>query len=197
MAVSPSSIAADHTAALRQLLQQVPYFTQEDVDAFVADWQKPVQLARHDFLIAPGQTEHHLYLVVEGVLRIFLPVASEEICVGFGYAGTLLCSFPSFVEGRPSDYAIQALRGSQLLGISRAAVLKLLESHPNIARFWRTEMERAVVGRIEREIDLLLPEPQRRLDRLRARSPHLFQLVPRKYIASYLRMSPETLSRLR
>ncbi|MBD2713620.1 Crp/Fnr family transcriptional regulator [Microvirga sp. STR05] len=175
----------------------MPYLTAADVEAFVAGWQKPVQLARHDFLIRPGQVEHHLYFVAEGVLRIFLPVATEEICVGFGYAGTLICSFPSFVEGRPSDYAIQVLRRSRLLGISRATVLALLESHPNIARFWRTEMERAVVGRIEREIDLLLPEPQRRLDRLRTRSPHLFQLVPRKYIASYLRMTPETLSRLR
>jgi CRP-like cAMP-binding protein len=184
-------------AALRHLLRQVPYLTPDDVEAFVAAWQKTVPLARHDFLIRPGQVEHHLYFVAEGVLRIFLPVAAEEICVGFGYAGTLLCSFPSFVEGRPSDYCIQALRGSYLLGISRGQVLALVESRPNLGRFWRTEMERAVVGRIEREIDLLLPEPQRRLDRLRARSPHLFQLVPRKYIASYLRMTPETLSRLR
>jgi CRP-like cAMP-binding protein len=183
--------------ALRHLLQQVPYLTPDDVAAFVAAWQKAVPLARHDFLIRSGQVEHHLYFVAEGVLRIFLPEAAEEICVGFGYAGTLLCSFPSFVEGRPSDYCIQALRGSYLLGISRGQVLALIESRPNLGRFWRTEMERAVVGRIEREIDLLLPEPQRRLDRLRARSPHLFQLVPRKYIASYLRMTPETLSRLR
>ena len=184
-------------AALRSLLQQVSYLTPDDVEAFVGGWQKTVRLARHDFLIQSGQVEHHLYFVAEGVLRIFLPVSAEEICVGFGYAGTLLCSFPSFVEGRPSDYCIQALQSSYLLGISREKVLALLESRPNLGRFWRTEMERAVVGRIEREIDLLLPEPQRRLDRLRARSPHLFQLVPRKYIASYLRMTPETLSRLR
>lgn len=50
---------------------------------------------------------------------------------------------------------------------------------------------------MEHEIDLLLPEPAQRLARLRQRSPHIFQLVPRKYLASYLRMAPETLSRLR
>lgn len=182
---------------LGRLLQSVPYLTAADVEALSASWQRPVALARHDFLIRPGETEHHLYLVTEGVLRIFLPVSDEEICVGFGYAGTLLCSFPSFVDGRPSDYAIQALRRSQLLGIARSELLALLEQHPNLARFWRQQVEQALVGRIEREIDLLLPEPQRRLERLQARSPHLFQLVPRKYIASYLRMTPETLSRLR
>ena len=101
------------------------------------------------------------------------------------------------MAGQPSEYAIQALRRCRLLGLSRITMLTLLESHPNIARFWRTALEGALLGRIEREIDLLLPEPQRRLDRLRTRSPHLFQLIPRKYIASYLRMAPETLSRLR
>ena len=72
-----------------------------------------------------------------------------------------------------------------------------MERNAPFARFWRTELERVLVGRIEREIDLLLPEPERRLARLMARSPHIFQLVPKKYIASSLRMTPETLSRLR
>jgi hypothetical protein len=50
---------------------------------------------------------------------------------------------------------------------------------------------------MEHEIDLLLPDPAQRLARMRQRSPHIFQVVPRKYLASYLRMTPETLSRLR
>lgn len=50
---------------------------------------------------------------------------------------------------------------------------------------------------MEHEIDLLMPEPAHRLARLRARSPGIFQHVPKKYLASYLRMTPETLSRLR
>ncbi|WP_054414385.1 Crp/Fnr family transcriptional regulator [Hymenobacter sp. DG25A] len=191
---TPTAAPAAH---LRELLHRVPDLQAPDVEALLRCWHKPVQLRRGDFLIQEGQIDHYLYFIDEGILRIFLPTAHEEICVGFGYASTLICSFPSFVEGRPSAYGIQALKACRLLAISRTHLLELIETHPNIGRFWRTEMERAVVGRIEREIDLLLPEPQRRLDRLRTRSPHLFQLVPRKYIASYLRMTPETLSRLR
>jgi len=56
--------------------------------------------------------------------------------------------------------------------------------------------EQALLGRIEREIDLVTYSPKERLDRLFNRSPHLFQLFPHKYIASYLRMTPETLSRM-
>ncbi|RYU78408.1 Crp/Fnr family transcriptional regulator [Hymenobacter persicinus] len=190
----PSSSAHDLLAAL---LRQVPFLTDDDITAFVGLWRKYASLKRADFLIQAGQTEHHLYFVNEGALRIYYPSRAEEICVGFAYTNTLVCSFPSFVAGLPSEYCIQALRKSELIGISRTDFTAIMEARPNFARFWRLELERAVMGRIEREIDLLLPEPERRLERLLARSPHLFQLVPKKYIASYLRMTPETLSRLR
>jgi len=182
---------------LATLLRRVPYLSEEDIEACLALWTKSVTLKRNDFLIRAGQVEHHLYFVSSGAMRIYLPDATEEICVGFAYGTSLICSFPSFVENRPSDYCLQALKKTELLAVSRADFLALLESNANFARFWRMELERVLVGRIEREIDLLLPEPERRLQRLLARSPHIFQLVPTKYIASYLRMTPETLSRLR
>lgn len=184
-------------SALQALLGQVPQLTAPDIEEFTERWRKPVGLSRGEFLISPGQTEHHLYFVHTGLLRIYFPVAAEEICVGFGYESSLLCAFPSFVTGQASAYGIQALRRSELLGISRADFLAFVDQNANFARFWRTELERNLVGRIEREIDLLLPDPAHRYQRLLARSPHLFQRVPKKYIASYLRMTPETLSRLR
>jgi CRP-like cAMP-binding protein len=192
----PASFGAK-LASLAALLRRVPSLTEEDVAACLPLWTKAVTLKRNDFLIRAGQVEHYLYFVASGAMRIYLPDTSEEICVGFAYGASLVCSFPSFVENRPSDYCIQALKKTELLAVSRADFLTLLDSNANFARFWRMELERVLVGRIEREIDLLLPEPERRLQRLLARSPHLFQLIPKKYIASYLRMTPETLSRLR
>jgi CRP/FNR family transcriptional regulator, anaerobic regulatory protein len=58
-------------------------------------------------------------------------------------------------------------------------------------------MESLIVQQIEREVDLLTASPTERLARVLKRSPNLFQEVPLKYIASYLRMTPETLSRIR
>lgn len=182
---------------LQALLQQIPYFNPEDIAAFVPLWKKQVQLSRYDFLIRQGQVEQGLYLVTSGALRIYYPLPDEEICVGFAYPNTLVVSFPSFVEGKPSAYCIQALKKSELLGISKADLMQLMEARPNIKRFWYEELEKALVGKIEREVDLLLPEPEQRLQRVLQRSPHLFQHIPKKYIASYLRMSPETLSRLK
>lgn len=183
-------------ALLTALLAQVPYLPADEIAAFVALWHQPVALRRGDFLVQPGHTSQHLYFIESGLLRIFYPTADEEICVGFGHASTLICAFPSFVAGQPSDYAIQALRQSRLVAIARAAFQEFLEQTPSFARFWRAELEKALTGRMAHEIDLLLPEPAQRLARLRQRNPRIFQVVPKKYLASYLRMTPETLSRL-
>lgn len=185
-------------ALLTALLQQVPGLRPDEVADFARCWQQSIQLRRGDFLVQPGQVEQRLCLVRHGLLRIYYPTtAGEEICVGFGHLASLVCAFPSLVTGQPSEYAIQALRQSELLAIDRADFLAFEAQSPAFARFWRTELEKALVGRMEHEIDLLLPEPAQRLARLRQRNPLVFQTVPRKYLASYLRMTPETLSRLR
>ncbi|KAA9331335.1 Crp/Fnr family transcriptional regulator [Hymenobacter busanensis] len=182
---------------LAAMMSQVPSLTPADIEQMMPLWNRQVRLKRGDFLIGEGQTEQHLYFVVDGTMRIYLPTPDEDICVGFAYANTMVTSVPSFLGNKPSEYCIQALRQCELLAIGRTDWLNLTEQNDNFARFWRKEMERSVLGLIERQIDLLLPEPQQRLDRVRNRSPRLFQLIPKKYIASYLRMTPETLSRLR
>ena len=58
-------------------------------------------------------------------------------------------------------------------------------------------IENLIVQQLEREIDILTTSPEERYNRVLKRSPKLFQQIPAKYIASYLRMTPETLSRIR
>ena len=66
-----------------------------------------------------------------------------------------------------------------------------------IERAWRKLTEEALLGKIQREVEMLTFTPNERYERLLERSPHVFQKIPLKYLASYLRMSPETLSRIR
>ena len=181
--------------ALSQYLKEQLQLPEVEAHALLRYWQKPKALKRNDFLTRQGQVENHLYYIRQGTLGIFYDIEENEQVVGFGYADTLICSFPSFIRNHPSDYYIQALGATELIGISRSDFYRLLDEYPRIEHLWRQMLEEALLGRIEREIDLLTVSPRERIQRLLNRSPHIFQLIPNKYIASYLRMTPETLSR--
>jgi CRP-like cAMP-binding protein len=170
---------------------------EEASNALIKKWSQSVQLKRNDFLVTKGQVETNLYYVESGSMRIFYPVKEEEICAGFAYDQNLICSFPSFIRQQPSDYAIQALTATKLKFIRRVDFFELFNVHRGIESAWRMLEEEALVGKIEREVEMLTFTPEERYKRLMDRSPHIFQIIPKKYIASYLRMSPETLSRIK
>lgn len=170
--------------------------TESEMKGLFAKWTVKKKVKRFDFLIQKGDRERHLYFITKGTMRIFYSTKDTEIGVGFGYPDTLICSYPSFVSDRPSDYYIQALTDTELVGISRTDFYDCVQQSWNLERHWRQMTEQALLGRIEREIDLVTYSPKERLDRLLKRSPHIFQLFPNKYIASYLRMTPETLSKM-
>ena len=169
----------------------------EEISDLLAKWNRPLVLGRNDFLIKTGQVESNLFFVLSGSMRIYFQNLADEICVGFGHTDNLICSYPSFILGKPSDYYIQALTRTETMAINRDEFYSLLYKYRNLERAWRMLEEDALIGKIEREVEMLTFTPEERYHRLIKRSPHIFQIIPRKYIASYLRMTPETLSRIR
>jgi CRP-like cAMP-binding protein len=169
----------------------------DSINSLLKKWSHSVQLKRNDFLVSKGQVETNLYYVMSGSMRIFYPVKDEEIVAGFAYDNNLICSYPSFIRQQPSDYAIQALTTTKLKFIKRSDFYSLFTNYHDVESAWRMLEEEALVGKIEREVEMLTFTPEERYRRLMDRSPHIFQIIPRKYIASYLRMTPETLSRIK
>ncbi len=155
------------------------------------------QLKRHEFLIQEGQIEHHLYFVESGALRVFYQTEFEEHTIRFGYQHSIINSLASFLSGKPSEFYIQAIRKTTLRAFPKSFFRSFTTASPESLQQYNQLLELLVTQQIEREIDLLTPSPLERLQRVQARSPQLFQEIPAKYIASYLRMSPETLSRIR
>jgi CRP-like cAMP-binding protein len=190
-------VSIDWSSGLVKIFTDTASLAADEQQKILRYWNIEVELKRFDFLDRPGQIEDKLFYVREGTMRLYYPNDAEEICVGFAYANTLICSYPSFISQRPSAYYIQALSNTTLVAISRADFYQLLDSTPTLERCWRLLQEQALLGKIERETELLTFTPEERYRRLWERSPHIFQLIPRKYIASYLRMTPETLSRIR
>ncbi len=173
-------------------------FFKMEIDQVAPDiWMPSKKLNRGDFLVKKGQASPYLYYVEEGTLRIFVEGEEEELTIRFGYQGSFISALNSFLADQPSAFYIQALKKAKVLGISKDSFYHFLQKKPAYQELWQKAMEHLVLQQLEREIDLLTASPLDRYQRVLKRSPQLFQEIPNKYIASYLRMTPETLSRLK
>jgi len=159
-------------------------------------WEKEISLKRNDFLVMKGTLNTDLYLVEEGSLRVFIEDENEEHTIRFGYQNSLITALDSFLKEKPTIFYIQAIKKCKIKVLTKNRYVSFLENNDAYKVLWQKMLEDFVHQQIEREVDLITYSPQKRFDRVFERSPHLFQEIPQKYIASYLRMTPETLSRI-
>ncbi|MDL2144227.1 Crp/Fnr family transcriptional regulator [Flavobacterium tructae] len=158
--------------------------------------EKTITISRNEFLKVKGSIDDNIYFVESGSLRLFVLDDDEEQIIRFGYQQNLIVSLDSFLTGKPSDLCIQAIKKTVLKVITKKQIDQFLKIEAN-KNLWITILENLVVQQMEREIDILTNSPKERYQRVLRRSPQLFQEVPNKHIANYLRMTPETLSRLK
>ncbi|MGB0839331.1 MAG: Crp/Fnr family transcriptional regulator [Chitinophagales bacterium] len=161
--------------------------------------EKTLELKRNEYLCQAGHRNKQLYFVSSGTLRIFVTDnnEAEEHTIRFGYQGDVITALDTFFSNRPSVFYIQALKKTSLKTMPKDRFMAFLTLHPKYFALWQQLLENLIIQQIEREIDLLTTSPLERYQRVLARSPRLFQEIPNKYIASYLRMTPETLSRIK
>lgn len=160
-------------------------------------WDKKITLDRNEYLKVKGSIDTNIYLIKTGSLRIFVIDENEEHTIRFGYKNNLIASLDSFINGKPSDFYIQALKKTTVKSISKQNYTAFIESSKSHKRLWLSVLENFILQQMERERDILTSSPVERYHRVLKRSPQLFQEIPDKYIASYLRMTPETLSRIK
>lgn len=157
---------------------------------------KSITLERNEFLKVKGSIDTNVYYVESGSLRAYVLDNYEEQIIRFGYKDNLIVSLDSYLTGKPSDLYFQAIKKSEIKVITKQQIDQFLKTENN-SKLWTSILENLVVQQMEREIDILTSSPKERYERVRKRSPQLFQEIPDRYIANYLRMSAETLSRLK
>jgi len=160
-------------------------------------WTNNLQLDRNEFLTVQGAIDTNLYYIVNGSIKIYFEDEYEEQIVRLGYTGNIVAALDSYLSGKPTSLYLQALKKCELKVLPKTDFQQFLATDPALTLMWSQLIEQLFCQQIEREIDILTYSPKKRYERVLARSPHLFQEIPSKYIASYLRMSPETLSRLK
>ena len=160
-------------------------------------WSAKRTLKRGEYLMLPGHRDRDLYFVASGTLVATAEIDGQEQCMRFGYAGDIVAAIDTHVSDAPSRFGIRALRRTEVYVAGYVDYRIFLQTDAARRHSWEQLLTWLIRGLLEREIDLLTPSPEDRYRRVLARSPRLFQEVPAKYIANYLRMTPETLSRLK
>jgi len=157
---------------------------------------KQITIKRNDFLKVKGSVDTNIYYIEKGSVCVFVDDAEEEQIIRFGYQDNLVVSIDSFLSNQPSNLCIQAIKKTVVKVITKQQFETFLSIDANRI-LWTRILENLVLQQLEREIDILISSPKERYQRVLKRSPQLFQEIPEKYIANYLRMSAETLSRLK
>ncbi len=170
----------------------------ERIDRFEPNiWKKDILLKRNEFLKVKGSTDSNLYYVLNGSLRVFIEDEYEEHTIRLAYKDSFFGALDSFITEGPSPFYIQAIKKCELQSVSKKQFMQFIESDPSNLSLWLKISEQLIYQSMEREVDILTHSPLERYQRVLARSPQLFQEIPGKYIASYLRMTPETFSRIK
>jgi CRP-like cAMP-binding protein len=146
-----------------------------------------------------GKQSHcrHLYFLERGALRGYYNLEDKEVTHWFGFENDFVTSFHAFITGQLAVENIQLLEGSVLWAISKEKLNLLLNQYREVERLLRIAYENYYIRLEERYINAHFKTASERYADLLQQMPHLLKRVPLGYIASYLGISPETLSRIR
>jgi CRP-like cAMP-binding protein len=139
----------------------------------------------------------HLHFLEKGALRGHYTLEGKEITHWFAFENDFVTSFHSFSTQTPAVESIQLLEGSILWGISKEKLTGLLNQFHDIERLLRIAYEKYYIRLEERFVNAQFKTATERYEQLLQQAPHLPERVPLGYIASYLGISQETLSRIR
>ncbi len=180
---------------LRHITTYYPLST--DAQQAISDSFQEVVLSKDKHLVKRGQVCTQLYFLERGALRGYYNAEDKEITHWFGFENHFVTSFYSFTTGQPAVENIQLLEGCVLWSLSKEKMNHLCNQHHEIERVVRMAYESYYIKLEERFVNAQFKSAKERYENLLHQSPHIIERVPLGYIASYLGISPETLSRVR
>ncbi len=162
----------------------------------LTDNLKTRKFKKGDSITTPGQIQKELFFVKSGVQMSYFDTLDKSHVIAFTYFPNL-CAIPeSFSLQTPSKYFLTCLTDSELEYIPFDELQKLFDRSQQLERLFRKMTEFVLAGLINRHIELHSQTIEERYKAFCSRSPHLLQLVPHKYIASYLGIDPTNFSKL-
>lgn len=167
------------------------------VDALV-DSAQFRQMKRKEHLVSAGEVSPCIAFFVEGYFRFYhyLPNGTE-ITSDFYFAPNVATSYTSFIKREPSEVYVQAMDEMDVLTLDHSTITEFYTKYPSIERLGRLLAENVAITSEKHLFSLLNYNAEERYHHLMETHPEFIQQIPVQYIASYLGITPETLSRIR
>jgi CRP/FNR family transcriptional regulator, anaerobic regulatory protein len=150
-----------------------------------------------ELVIEEGTIENYIYFIVDGFTRSFFCEVEKEISLDFHFAGEFVSVYESFLDRTPARHSIEALAPLSVLRFRHEDILNLYAHAPIYHYFSRLLLEVQFKKGTNRIRDFLSLSATDRYTKLLKAYPEYVQNIPLKYLASYLNIRPESLSRIR
>jgi CRP-like cAMP-binding protein len=164
----------------------------------IKSYLTPKKLRKKQYLIQEGDVCKYIAFVEKGGLRSYtIDEKGVERILQFALEGSTISDLYSFLTTEPATYNIDALEDSELVLIGKAAHEELLKKLPKYETWIRLQITAAYITMQRRLTSIISLSLEERYAAFTSLYPHIVQRVPQHMIASYMGLTPETLSRVR
>ncbi len=181
---------------LKNYCQSVLPFSPEEL-AHIDQYFKVKIFNKKDYLLTAGAPCQFLGFITKGAVRHFHIKDGNEKTCDLSFEQAWVTDFKSFNEGTISQMHLQAMAETTVCLIQKKDLMHLYASHQNFERFGRIMAEQVAQRATDIAMSLSSEKPEERVSNLMYTQPDLFQKIPQKYIANFLGINPESLSRIR
>lgn len=158
----------------------------------------PARIKQGEFVEMAGKvTANFIYVNSGCLMSYFTDSSGTDHVIQFALSGWWTGDLHSFTKEEPSIYSTRALADSEVFYLPKGDMETLLQKFPKLERYFRILFQNSIVSHQHRLIQNLSVTADQRYENFSKRYPSLEQYVPLKYIASYLGITPEFLSKIR
>jgi len=180
----------------RELARRYSTMTHEELD-ILESVLVPMKYAKGEKILNEGDTCEHIYWILKGLVRQYYFKNGKELTEYMATENTIMMSIESLFMEKPSMQVIQALEPTVVYLLPKKELEAVAMRSVNIQILYRKILEESLIISQQRADMLRFESAQDRYQKLVKNSPQLVLRAPLVYIASYLQMTPETLSRVR
>jgi CRP-like cAMP-binding protein len=181
---------------LRTILSAIHPFAEHEWETIAQKFHKK-NISKNEILVSNGQIDDYLYFIEKGMLRAWLDQDDRELTFEFHFENSIYSSYTSFLTRTPSLYYVQAITDMIVWRIHYDDLQFLYEHITAVQIIGRKAAEMLYNEKSKREIALLSKTPEELYLDLFKEQPELIKQIPLKYIASYIGITPQALSRIR